>query len=102
MKLVFLPGLDGTDILFNDLIKALPKTLNYEAISLPELEGQDYSEQAVSLEKMTKEEILFLVVEFYSGRLAYELCQLTENRVKEIVFIVSFVSPPSAISRFSK
>ncbi|GAA5442455.1 hypothetical protein Misp06_00629 [Microbulbifer sp. NBRC 101763] len=73
LKLVFLPGLDGTDILFNDLIKALPKTLNYEAIYLPELEGQDCSEQAVSLEKMTKEEILFLVVEFYSGRLAYEL-----------------------------
>ncbi|QFT55262.1 alpha/beta fold hydrolase [Microbulbifer sp. THAF38] len=49
-----------------------------------------------------KDENLLLVAESYSGKLAYELYKLAKNRVKGIIFIASFISSPSFISRFAK
>ncbi|WP_226647801.1 alpha/beta fold hydrolase [Microbulbifer variabilis] len=96
-----MPGLDGTGILFENLIKALPKSLRIQVVSLSKLSGRTYYEQAGSLNEITKDDNLLLVAESYSGRLAYELCKLARNRVKGIIFIASFISSPSIISRFS-
>lgn len=41
MKLVFLPGMDGTGNLFSPLFRFLPN-FDCQVISLPEVGGQDY------------------------------------------------------------
>ncbi len=101
MKLVFLPGLDGTGLLFNRLIDALPKDLSIEIFSLDEIAGDTYYEQANELAKRFENENIIIVAESYSGRIAYELCGILGNKIKGIVFLASFISSPSLISKLA-
>lgn len=101
MKIVFLPGLDGTGLLFRDVIHALPEKLNIDVVNLNNLNGVSYYDQAVELAQQFKAEDLILVGESYSGRIVYELCQLLDDQVKAVILVASFVSSPSAISNFA-
>ncbi|MGX5200428.1 alpha/beta fold hydrolase [Aliikangiella sp. IMCC44632] len=101
MKIVLLPGLDGSGNLFTDLLKALPLTFNVDVVSYSSLVSLSYSDQAKEIAARYKQENIFLVGESYSGRVAYEICQIQGNRVKGLVFIASFVSRPSIYSHLA-
>lgn len=101
MKIILLPGLDGTGSLFDELIKSLGRANEIEVISYDNISGQSFIEQAKEIAvKITDTDVL-LVGESYSGRVAYELNQILGSRVRAIVFIASFVSPPSFLSKFA-
>lgn len=101
MKIILLPGLDGTGILFKEILKALPATLDIQVICLDALEGDSYAKKAQYLADSLPNTELFLVAESYSGPMAYELCNILGNKVKQIIFLASFISAPSSLSRYA-
>lgn len=101
MKIVLLPGLDGTGYLFEDLLQHLPSTLEVEVVSYTEVTASTYSNQAKEIAQRFQGDDLFVVGESYSGPVAYELYYLLGSQVKGIVFLASFISPPSIYSRFA-
>ncbi len=101
MKIIFLPGLDGTGLLFLGLVKALSSIYPIEVISINALVGYSYADQAREIAGMVAGEDVLIVAESYSGRIAYELCGMISQDVVGIVFIASFITLPSSIARFS-
>jgi len=101
MKIVLLPGLDGTGSLFEELIKSLGEDNEVEVISYEDISGQSFVDQAKEVEMRVTDMDVLLVGESYSGRVAYELNQLLGSRVRAIVFIASFISSPSLLSKFA-
>ncbi|KJY98982.1 MULTISPECIES: alpha/beta fold hydrolase [Pseudoalteromonas] len=101
MKIILLPGLDGTGYLFKNLMKELPSTLSVEVISYSSISSLSYYGQAQEIATLHSDEDVLIVGESYSGRVAYELCHLLGERVKGLVFLASFVSKPSIYSRLA-
>jgi len=102
MKIVLLPGLDGTGLLFQNLIEYLPQDHEVELVSFELIYGLTYKEQAEELASKYKNEELLIVGESYSGRIAYELYHLLKGNVKGIVFLASFISRPSLLSLLAR
>ncbi len=101
MKIILLPGLDGTGLLFKRLKESFPKNIDVEVISYESLEGLSYSEQASEIAKGYEGIDIYIVGESYSGRVAYELFKILGSRVKGIVFLASFLSSPSIFSKLA-
>lgn len=101
MKIILLPGLDGTGLLFDKLKESFPENLDIEVISYDSLEGISYSEQASEIANRFEGIDIYIVGESYSGRVAYELFKLRRHRVKGIVFLAGFISSPSILSKFA-
>jgi len=98
MKLVLLPGLDGTGILFKPLIDALPKNINILLISYPNDEKMNY-EQLTKLVilKLPKEEEYILLAESFSGPIAYQVAMQSPKNLKSIIFVATFLQNPRPI-----
>lgn len=101
MKILLLPGLDGTGALFEKMKESLPDDLDVEVISYESLDGISYSEQALEISERIEGIDVYIVGESYSGCVAYELYKLLGSRVKGIVFLASFISSPSLLSRLA-
>ncbi|MEM5549296.1 hypothetical protein WNY63_00930 [Pseudoalteromonas neustonica] len=101
MDLILLPGLDGSGILFRDLIAALPTTLNPCVIYLDELNGESFSEKAFDLSNKIQDSEVIIIAESYSGRIAYELCDLLGKKIKRVIFLASFITSPSYTSKLA-
>jgi len=101
MKIILLPGLDGTGLLFERMIEEIPSDLNIEVVSYDSIKAVSYPEQAAEIAEIFRGKDIFIVGESYSGRVAYELCQRSSINVCGIVFLASFISRPSSFSRFS-
>ena len=99
MKIILLPGLDGTGILFEKLLEEIPSVFDVEVVSYDSIKAVSYSSQAIEIAERFKHEDIFIVGESYSGRVVYELCQILGGHVKGVVFLASFISRPSAMSR---
>ena len=101
MNIILLPGLDGTGLLFDKLTENLPENVNTEVISYESLEGVTYAEQGAELAKRFEDTDIYIVAESYSGRVAYEIYKLLGSRVKGIVFLASFITAPSLLSKLA-
>jgi len=93
--------MDGTGLLFGSLIESLPKGFNIEVVCLNDISGATYIDQAKEIANRFLESNIFIVAESYSGRIAYELCNILGSRVSGVVFIASFISSPSVLSRLA-
>ncbi|WP_143735426.1 alpha/beta fold hydrolase [Microbulbifer mangrovi] len=101
MKILFLPGMDGTGLLFNELIQNIPKEIDLEVVCLNEMQAVSYRQQAEEIAGKIGSSNVVVVAESYSGRIAYELCNILGGRVSKVVFIASFVSRPGKLARFA-
>ncbi len=101
MKILLLPGLDGTGMLFEKMKESFPDNLDVEVISYESLDGISFSEQASEVSRLIEDIDIFIVGESYSGCVAYELYKLLGSRVKGIFFLASFISSPSLFSRLA-
>ena len=104
MKVVLIPGMDGTAILFDPLIEQAPAGV--EIVKLPLIQSSDagYQEQARDVISRIGEEPLVLVAESYSGMVAYQMLRMECKNIRHVVFAASFISRPSwmaAIARFT-
>ena len=94
MKLVLLPGLDGTGLLFTPLLAALPQHIDVTIINYPCSEKQNYSELVDYVLPQLPQEDYVLVGESFSGSVAYRIAIRESKYLKKIVFVASFLSNP--------
>ena len=93
MKLVLLPGMDGTGELFEEFLSYHDG--DYLVIALPQQGPQDHSYLAKSLEKQLPKEDYILLAESFSGGIVPELLKQDLTNMKGIIFVASFLSCPN-------
>lgn len=99
MKLVFLPGMDGTGDLFSPLIQLLPN-FDCQIIPLPEVGAQDYSSLTTYVRGCLPEEDFILVAESFSGQIGVVLAMEGIKHMKGIIFVATFLSSPRKLLLF--
>lgn len=98
MKLILLPGLDGTGDLFAPFVEHAPSQVDVMPRALP-LEGaQSYYALVSSVGRSLPQEPLVLLGESFSGPLALLLAHTLTN-VTAVVLCSSFVTSPIAVPR---
>ena len=102
MKVVLIPGMDGTGFLFAPFIEVAPAGI--EVISLPLLQraDADYDDQAKHIIASIGEEPIVLVAESYSGMVAYSMLKMGLPNIRHIVFAASFLGRPSALALWAR
>lgn len=93
MKLILLPGMDGTGKLFEEFLNFYDGEAS--VVSFPNEGCQSYEELSsfVNLKLPSESHILF--AESFSGGLIPHLLKSKNNNTKGIIFVASFVSCPS-------
>ncbi len=96
MKLVLLPGMDGTGLLFYRLLAALGD-VDAVVVPLPQSGPQDYERLALYVKERLPDDEFILLAESFSGGIAARLSQQEIPNLKGIVFIASFLSAPGSL-----
>ena len=98
MKLVLLPGLDGTGYLYKPLTQILPPEFSSLVISYPKNKQHSHAElvELVKLQLQAQEEYV-LVAESFSGPVAIELAATRPVNLKALVLSATFISNPSPV-----
>lgn len=95
MKIVLLPGLDGTGALFAPLIESLPKSIDTIVISYPSKVKMDYDELVdFVINKLPKTEKFILIGESFSGPIAYQIALQKPENLKSVIFVATFLENP--------
>lgn len=98
--------MDGTGKLFKPFIdllenSSLANAISYEVVCLNDIQETNYQLIAQKIADQFCDEEVIILAESYSGRIAYELCQLPNLKIKHVIFVASFLARPSFISRFA-
>jgi len=101
-RLVLLPGMDGTGILFEPLLELLPPELEVKVVSYPVNEPCGYEGLVERIRAALPEDgPYFLVGESFSGPLAIMVAEGRPAGLQGIVLCASFVrSPAGWLARF--
>lgn len=95
MKLVLLPGMDGTGELFQPLLSHIE--LSYSVMTLPQGGKQDYVTLTEWFLSQLPDEDFVLLAESFSGPIAARVAQASPEFLKGVVFVATFLSPPHAL-----
>lgn len=96
MKIVLLPGLDGTGNLFSSLLHFLPAG-EVTVIALPDFGEQTYDALADYCQDKMPNEPYILVAESFSGPIGIKLAAKDSGLMKRLVLVATFASPPKPI-----
>lgn len=95
MKIVLLPGLDGTGMLFKPFIESLPSDCEPLILSYPLNKKMSYKALAAFvMEQLPVNEDYILVAESFSGPVAYDIALHKPVNLKSVIFVASFLSNP--------
>ena len=95
MRVILLPGMDGTGILFKPLVEKLPGDIETEVISYPPNEKLSYTQLAeYVIKKLPAQDDYLLVAESFSGPIAFLIAQKRPSNLKSIIFVASFLHSP--------
>ncbi len=97
MKIVLLPGLDGTGKLFKPFIEALPKSIETEIISYDKQKRQSYQELIDFVISKLPQDNYILLAESFSGYIAYKIALKKPKNLKHIIFVATFLKNPRPI-----
>jgi pimeloyl-[acyl-carrier protein] methyl ester esterase len=93
LKLVLLPGMDGTGILFKELLANI-QGVDVLVLSLPMEGSQDYQSLAGNILQRLPDKDFILVAESFSGGIAAILSQIKIPHLKGLILVASFLSGP--------
>jgi pimeloyl-ACP methyl ester carboxylesterase len=96
LKLVLLPGMDGTGHLFAPLLHSIPE-FDCQIIPLPEEGNQCYPSITEWVKDKLPEENFILIAESFSGPIGLELAKAQPDNLKGIIFVATFLSPPNKL-----
>lgn len=94
MKILLLPGLDGTGHLFSPLVQHLPKQ-NCQIIPLPTSGDQSFDHQFQHLKDHLPTDDFILLAESFSGPTAAMLAANPPENLKGIIFVATFLTTPN-------
>jgi len=94
LRLVLLPGMDGTGELFAPLLKALPPSLQVEVIRYPGHEALGYEELQKIVESRMTSEPFVLLGESFSGPLAISLAATQPTGLRGLILSCTFARNP--------
>ncbi len=95
MKLVLLPGMDGTGDLFEPFINALPPTLEAVVVRYPRDEPLGYSDlEALARKHLPADEPYLLLGESFSGPIAIAIAGSRPEQLKGLILACTFASCP--------
>lgn len=98
MKILLLPGLDGTGDLLHEFVAALSSEFAIELITYPRERAMSYGELATLVEERIPEEENFVIIaESFSGPVATILASKGYKNLKCVVFVASFAGKPNMI-----
>jgi len=97
VKLVLLPGLDGTGILFEPLIKELSNDFKIQVISYPPDKELSYSELVEYVKSHLPKEDYILLAESFSGYIAYNIALSKPKNLKGLILVAAFLKNPRVI-----
>ncbi len=96
MKIILLPGMDGTGILFEPLLKELSEDMDAQVISYPFDMKQSYSQLTCYVKgKLPESEEFVLVAESFSGPIGYAIATQPPENLRAVVFVSTFINPPN-------
>jgi len=96
LKLVLLPGMDGTGELFDEFLSGIGE-IEYLVIPLPKSGPQDYFSLRIYVEeKLPNHDFIFLA-ESFSGAIASQIAFDGMPFLKGIIFVGSFLSAPNRL-----
>ncbi|MBU2710995.1 alpha/beta fold hydrolase [Zooshikella harenae] len=94
-KLILLPGLDGTGLLFKDLITELPTNCIIQTICYPSSQVQTFEEHVqYVLGRLPNNEPFTLLAESFSGPVAIEVLKARNHQIEKVIFVASFAKSP--------
>lgn len=94
MRLVLLPGMDGTGLMFRPFID-ITDNYSIDVISYPNETSKKYSELIGFVkDRLPREEKFIIIAESFSGPIAYELMKDEVPNLKAVIFIASFLQNP--------
>jgi pimeloyl-ACP methyl ester carboxylesterase len=95
MQLVLLPGLDGTGLLFDPLLRELPPEWSTQVVSYPPDQRLGYDELSVHVyEQLPREQPFVLLGESFSGPLAIRLAAELPKNLCGLILVATFVRKP--------
>lgn len=94
MKLVLLPGLDGTGKLFAPLIEVLPSSIDIQVITYPLNKEQSYHELIEYVKQHLPREDFILLAESFSGPIAYQVALSKPKQLKSLILVATFLENP--------
>lgn len=98
MKLLLLPGMDGTGILFEPLREHLGAEWDVEVIQYPSEGPQDYETlKRYAESQLPQNEDYVLLGESFSGPIAYSIGLGAPSALKAIILVATFLEPPRPI-----
>ena len=98
LKLVLLPGLDGTGLLFKPFTDALLSDVETIVITYPADEVRSYEQLTEDvIAQLPKTEPFVLVAESFSGPIAYAVALQQPENMQSVVFVASFLKPPQRL-----
>lgn len=99
MKLILLPGLDGTGNMFQPLISSLGDEIKTLTISYPSDRHLSYDDLSCFVRNKLKnfDEQLVLLAESFSGPVAVKLLQDSLPNIKAVIFSAAFCESPKSV-----
>lgn len=98
MKLVLLPGLDGTGCLYEPLTRILPPEFSHLVLPYPKDKPLSYAELVELVQRRLQDEKEYvLVAESFSGPVAIEIAATLPANLKALVLCATFISNPSTV-----
>ncbi|MDG9757228.1 alpha/beta hydrolase [Pseudomonas sediminis] len=94
MRLVLLPGLNGSSHLFAPLLDEL-QDIDCQVLSLPAQGPQDYHSLSEALYPQLGSTPFVLLGESFSGPLAYQLALRQPTGMRGMIFVASFLTRPN-------
>ena len=94
MKLVLLPGLDGTGKLFAPLLEALPSSIKIQTVTYDLNKEQSYSELIKYVKSTLPQEEFVLLAESFSGPIAYQIALSQPKQLKALILVATFLENP--------
>ena len=96
MKLVLLPGMDGTGDLFDPLLSALPEEIEPTVVSYPGSESLGYEELVgIAREAIPADEPYAILGESFSGPIAVSLAADAGTNLVALFLCCTFIRNPS-------
>lgn len=95
MKLVLLPGMDGTGDLFNPLIEALPPTIDPVVVRYPPDKPLGYTRlEELARQSLPDDEPYLLLGESFSGPIAISIAASSPAQLRGLILACTFASCP--------